>query len=85
MLTGGSGADTFLFIQGSADDVITDFSAPAGDLLDVTAYEIDGSNFGNVLGEDSGGAAVLALTDDDSITLAGVSADSLTADAFVPI
>ncbi len=56
-----------------------------GDLLDVTDYGVDGSNFGTVLGEDAGGNAVLAFNANDRITLLGVDADSLHFDDFVPV
>ena len=37
-LTGGGGADTFLFQTGSAADTITDFTSSQGDTIDATAY-----------------------------------------------
>ena len=87
LLTGGSGNDTFFFLEGSAEDVITDFRAGAGsdDVLDVTGYLIDGGNFETVLGKDLDGNAVLTFNADDSIMLLGVGADDLHADDFVPI
>lgn len=37
-LTGKGGIDTFLFGAGSGQDIITDFSAAQGDIIDVSAY-----------------------------------------------
>ena len=37
-LTGGLGADTFIFALGSDADVITDFSAADGDVIDLSPY-----------------------------------------------
>ena len=87
ILTGGRGNDTFLFLIDSRLDVITDFKAGAGsdDVLDVTDYGIDGSNFATVLGEDLSGNAVLAFNADDKITLLGVDQDSLHFDDFIAI
>ena len=86
-LTGGRGNDTFLFLTASSFDEITDFRAGAGneDVLDVTDYGIDGTNFASVLGEDPSGNAVLAVNTDDQITLLGVDIDSLHFDDFIAI
>jgi Ca2+-binding RTX toxin-like protein len=87
MLSGGAGDDTFLFLIDSRLDVITDFKAGAGsdDVLDVTDYGIDGTDFETVLGEDLSGNAVLTFNADDKITLLGVDQDSLHFDDFIPI
>ena len=87
IMTGGRGDDAFLFLTGSRMDIITDFEAGAGsdDVLDVTDYGIDGTNFESVLEEDIDGNAVLAFNADDRITLWGVDGDSLDFDDFVTI
>ncbi len=37
-LTGGGGADTFVFAPGEKAETVTDFSAAAGDKVDISAY-----------------------------------------------
>ena len=59
ILTGGSGADTFVFAAGHGTDTITDFSPEEADLIDLSAL--------------SGITGFAALTADDTDTLLDLS------------
>jgi Ca2+-binding RTX toxin-like protein len=84
-MTGGLGNDLFVFLRSSRADIITDFVAGAAtpDVLDVTGYGIDGSNFENVLTADAYGNAVLDFEFGNTVTLVGVDPSWLHADDFV--
>ena len=74
-LTGGRGADTFVFVVGDGTDTVTDFQA--GDRI-----RLDGvtGGFAALRIEQDGADAVIRYGDGtDTITLSGVSADSLSA------
>ena len=62
ILTGGSGADTFVFAAGHGTDTITDFSPEEADLIDLSA--LSGIT----------GFAALTLTAEDTDTLLDLSA-----------
>ena len=87
-LTGGAGSDTFVFaapvgtFAGSGDDTITDFAA-GSDRIDIAAYHF--ADFAAVMAQtaDVGGAAVLTLDGQDSVTLTGVTKDQLHALDFI--
>lgn len=85
-LTGGAGADRFVFLADAGDDVIADFAAGAGkgDVIDLTGVAgID--NFKDVkalITANAAGEAVIHLGE-GSVTLAGVSVSKLAADDFV--
>ena len=78
-LTGGAGNDTFVFGLGSAKDVITDFGqAGAHDVIDISAF----LNAGDTASlSQSGGNALISLSNGEIITLLGVQASALTATA----
>jgi len=76
-LFGDAGADLFVFSPLGGRDVIVDFDPVEGDRigLDSTVRAVVGSN--------GAGEAVITFSDDDSVTLAGVSARDVGADWFV--
>ena len=76
-LTGGEGADLFVFIIGGGRDRITDFNAAEGDRIGVAAgraYTVTAN---------AAGEAVLAFSDSDDVTLAGVRGEQFSADWVV--
>ena len=78
-LTGGAGADTFVFAQGDGHDLITDFEL-ARDVIDLTALDLGG--FSDIsIGTGTGGATV--SVDDIVIDLGGIVAAQLTEDHFL--
>ena len=83
-LTGSSGQDLFVFAQPIGYDVIYSFDA-SHDQIDLIGYAGIAS-FDDVkshLTADANGDAVITLADGQSITLNGVTADSLSANDFV--
>jgi hypothetical protein len=82
-LTGSSGADEFVFAQPIGHDVIYSFDT-ASDKIDLVGFS-GFSNFSDVaahLRDDGAGNAVLTLAPDETITLHGVNAASLSASDF---
>ena len=79
-LTGGRGADTFVFTVGDGDDTITDFGD--GDRIRLSHADA----FGVTVGQDGDDALIRYGDRGDTITLSGVSADSvdLERDVIVP-
>ena len=71
-LIGGSGED--VFIIGKGDDVIADFDFDEGDLLR-SRQDVDSI-------ADGGDGAVITFENGATVTLVGVSADSVTDDYF---
>ncbi|MFZ1885892.1 MAG: VCBS domain-containing protein, partial [Rhodoplanes sp.] len=83
-LTGSSDQDLFVFSQPIGQDVIYSFDA-SHDQIDLVGYA-GITSFNDVashLSTDANGDAVIALADGQSITLDGVTADSLSASNFV--
>ena len=82
-LTGGAGADTFVFNQDSGDDTITDFTAGT-DKIDLSAI-VSITGVDNLILWQAGDDAVIYLGHHDggTITLAGVSLSDLSASDFV--
>lgn len=83
-LTGGAGADSFVFLAGAGQDVVKDFSVDGGDVIDLTGV-VDIHSFADVqshLSADAEGHAVLTLGT-GTVTLTGVAVASLTANDFV--
>lgn len=64
-MTGGDGADTFIFTAGSGYDIIADFKASQGDMLDLNAYHAQAtaviSQHGATTRIDLGGGNVVEL------------------------
>ena len=75
-LTGGAGKDTFKFVQGSGQDVITDFSKVDHDLIDTYAFIKAGYK---ATLTDIGADVKISFATGDAIVLTGVHASDLTA------
>jgi len=83
-LTGGAGADKFVFLANAGKDLVKDFNVGSGDTIDLTGVA-DLHTFADVqahLSANAQGHAVLTLGT-GTVTLAGVSVASLSADDFV--
>ena len=79
-LTGSSGADTFVFAQPIATDIIHNFNASA-DKIDLIGFSA--TQFGDLsIANDISGSAVVTLGSGASITLLGVDATLLGASNF---
>ncbi|WP_156118140.1 calcium-binding protein, partial [Paracoccus sp. PAMC 22219] len=76
-LTGGTGRDAFRFTSGDGRDVITDFDARGGELLDIRGY----ANVTALITENGGTRIVLGAN--DSIFLEGVDRATLTPANFL--
>ena len=57
-LTGGGGADTFVFSPGNGSDVITDFSAGDGDMINLKAFGIEDDALGGLISLRAGNTVV---------------------------
>jgi Ca2+-binding RTX toxin-like protein len=82
-LTGGAGIDTFAFDQTTfGKDIVTDFTASAGDLLQFSSSTFAG--FAAVQSHMSqvGTSTVITFDANDTVTLQNVTASSLTAANF---
>ena len=77
-LTGGRGADTFVFAVGAGTDTITDFGA--GDRI---RFEGMDGGFAALVIEQDGADAVIRYGDGDTIRLSGVAAEALGEDDFI--
>ncbi|WP_455372691.1 calcium-binding protein [Limibacillus halophilus] len=87
-MTGGGGKDIFVFADGDGNDLILDFQAKAGDLIDlsgqseVLSFEDLFENHAQQTDE----GVVLDLgsaSGEETLTLAGVALDDLSAESFV--
>jgi Ca2+-binding RTX toxin-like protein len=85
MLTGGAGADVFLFEAGAfGSDVITDFAAGAGRTDRIWLIDQGPVTFADVLASAQNSAAgVVISVNGGAITLAGVTVAQLVADDFI--
>jgi len=87
-LEGGDGADSFVFrsdLGAIGDDTVTDFDAGGEDVL-VFSRSVPGLNsFEELLAAatETGGNTTIAIDDDNSITLTGVTKADLEADQFL--
>ena len=70
VLTGGSEADTFVFVDGTDEDSVTDFE-DGSDLLDVSAFFNDAADAVAAARQD-GADTVIDLDSNDSVRLVGV-------------
>ena len=77
-MTGGGGADTFVFAPGSGKDLIGDFSAAQGDVIDLTAYH----NRTHTVTQ-AGGDVVIDFGGGDSITVIGALATNAAFQAHI--
>ena len=80
VLTGGSGATTFRFDSGSGDDTIRDFQINQ-DVIDVGSY-FGGAGGALDAATQVGNNTLITFDDDNSLTLSGVQASSLTENNF---
>ncbi len=76
-LYGGNGHDIFAFSVGDGADYINDFEA--GDIIEIAGVP---GGFEDLVVEQKGSHTVIRYGDGDTITLSGVSADSLDANDF---
>nr|WP_263991690.1 hypothetical protein [Rhodopseudomonas palustris] len=84
ILTGGSGADVFVFAAGFGKDIVTDF-ATKGSSADVLQFSSSMfANFTDVMSHTTqvGNDVVVTLDADNSLTLANTQIGSLAADDF---
>jgi hypothetical protein len=82
-LTGAPGGDRFVFAQPIGRDVIYDFD-PGSDQIDLIGFG-NMNSFADVqasLTQDGNGNAVIMITNGETITLTGISAQSLSAQNF---
>lgn len=76
-LTGGLGADTFLFKTGSGHDTIADFSAAQNDSINVHAYAHGHTHYLWIA--QNGGDVVITLDASDTITVTGATVADVSA------
>ena len=79
ILNGGIGADTFVFADGSGQDLIVDFDISEGDRLDLQAFGFADTDAVLAVAMDDGFDVVIQLDPDDSLTLIGTSISELAA------
>ncbi len=78
-LFGGVGIDRFFFGIGGGKDVIADFDIAAGERI------VQVGHSGYTVDQDGAGNAVIVFSTEDSVTLAGVSKDQVSADWFITV
>jgi len=81
-LTGQAGADTFVYVTGGGADIVTDFSQPQGDKIDLTGV---GSvhSFADLAIIQQGANTFINFGNGDSLTLAGTTATDLGDSDFI--
>ena len=74
-MSGGTGADLYEFINGHAggSDVITNFMAPKGDLVDLDGYAANQVDLALANATVAGGSTTIMLSDSTRITFQGVT------------
>ena len=83
-LTGGAGGDKFVFAPGYDADTVTDFSAAAGDKIDLSGFTtIHSLSQVQTRATQVGANTVLNFGNGDTLTLNNVAASGLTANDFV--
>ncbi|MHA3980922.1 right-handed parallel beta-helix repeat-containing protein [Halovulum sp. GXIMD14794] len=88
VMTGGAGSDTFKFRLSPGNDVITDFETGT-DLIDLTRFDIDSGDFGDILASalsSAGGDAsfdMSVLGTEGSIRFKGIEVSDLDQNDFV--
>ena len=84
-LIAGLGNDTLVFAAGFGNDVVIGFdSNPAGgqDILDISSYGFTAADIGDEIQIAQSGLGTVVTIGGDSITLSGVSANTVLADDF---
>lgn len=84
-LIGGSGSDVFVFLQGSGNDTVTDFTAGAG-TADIIEFDNDVfADFASVLAAASqvGSDTLITVDANNKVTLKNVAISSLHQDDFL--
>jgi Ca2+-binding RTX toxin-like protein len=80
ILTGGLGADTFVFKQGeTGTDTITDFDLSQGDKLNLTSYGITTEEAAEALMTDSAGGVNVTIDGSLIVTMTGTTVADFTA------
>ena len=82
LLTGGEGADSFVFNEGDDNDTITDFDV-LSDQIELGGVVVDPADAVSLAADDGFGNTLLDFGGGDSITLEGVDSSTLTEDNFV--
>lgn len=84
LVSGGDGADRFFFAPVSDVDVVTDFDAAEGDLIDLTLFgSFASGDEAYAAGADVAGDAVWDLGDGATLILADTDYAALSGDAFI--
>ncbi|MGI3170913.1 calcium-binding protein [Pseudooceanicola sp. C21-150M6] len=83
-LRGGEGSDTFVFGPGYEKDIVLDFDAGEGDVLDLTSFDLQ---FSDLKITEHGNSLLLQAQEDNGVStiavLRGVAADDLTESSFL--
>jgi Ca2+-binding RTX toxin-like protein len=84
-MTGGTGADVFVFEAGFGNDTITDFWAGASRTDRIWLKNTGFDDFGDVLANavDTADGVVITVAGHGTITLNGVTVSQLHADDFI--
>ncbi len=86
VLTGGAGVDTFIIAAGHGNDIITDFDATSGDLIDLSTHQL-WTDFASLVTAgamtQSGANVVINLGFNSTVTLNNVTLADLDATDFV--
>ena len=86
-LAGGTGSDTFVFLKSdgtSGADTITDFTAQAGDKLDLSSFGISTKSKAlDTMTDDGSGNTQVTIDGDLIVTLNGISKSDLSGYDFI--
>ena len=86
-LTGGTGSDTFVFLKSdgtSGTDTITDFTAQAGDKLDLSSFGISTKSKAlDTMTDDGSGNTQVTIDSDLIVTVNGISKSVLSGYDFI--
>ena len=82
ILTGGFGSDTFVFREGFGSDIITDFDAEVGDVVNFRNLDLDSfDELRPLMTDTADGVSITVGT--DTLVLAGVEVSELQANDFL--